>query len=675
LQRFKNTNKLIGKFNGDEDDQELIYAVDNKISNWLHDTQTTRRQWLVNSAMSRGRQWSVLRDTEDKLVSLVPPPGRKQITDDMITPAKKHYIANMIVATPRFKAVPDNLLDSSSITAARFGSALLAHYWDTWKFVLDYIELLGYVHDFGSCFAYINVEPVQQSYTAIDAITGEAVEDEDSNVIAAQDTINDLTCTILPPQCVITTLDTVSVTKKDWVIIYQNRPLDYFKETYKNGNEVVDEAEDSRDNYKLSLLSRRDNTNTSRVESANEWIYLQRPSDKNPDGLVLCGAGKVLLIPKDQKKARQKWPYKKLTINPIVQFHDVKDPGEFYPRAQMESVIPLQKALNLVWSSIVENAEDMCHIKWLIHTSALPMEEDIDDMPSVVRWSGSQMPQQASPAGLPQYVFNIITMLKAAIEDKQNYHAASQGDTAGSMRSNAQQVNSQQQDQMPLTIKDEIFTAKFEEMGEIILGIAAEALTDERLITYTGENRRTMVEKFKAEMLGNVRKVKVKLTNMHLRSRSAVTQNIVTMFQYGMFTDQFGRPDGMKALEKLEWAIPDSEFDEIKMHTEVAHLENDKMADNEFTPVLPQQNHKVHLNVHYRYMNSPDFMKIYEDAKFDQNQKKIVYTDPANEEIANNFTEHISVHLQIYMQSLAMLQPPPEQQGEQTKTKSKAKSK
>ena len=285
------------------------------------------------------------------------------------------------------------------------------------------------------------------------------------------------------------------------------------------------------------------------------------------------------------------------------------------------------------------------------------------------------MPQQASPAGLPQYVFQIITMLKAAIEDKQNYHAVSQGDTAGSMRSNAQQVNSQQQDQMPLTIKDEIFTAKFEEMGEIILGIAAEALTDERLITYTGENRRTMVEKFKAEMLGNVRKVKVKLTNMHLRSRNAVIQNIVTMFQYGMFTDQFGRPDGMKALEKLEWAIPDSEFDEIKMHTEVAHLENDKMADNEFTPVLPQQNHKVHLNVHYRYMNSPDFMKIYEDAKFDQNQKKIVYTDPANEEIANNFTEHISVHLQIYMQSLAMLQPPPEQQGEQTKTKSKAKSK
>ena len=53
-------------------------------------------------------------------------------------------------------------------------------------------------------------------------------------------------------------------------------------------------------------------------------------------------------------------------------------------------------------------------------------------------------PEQVQPAPLPEYVFRMIEMLKQAIRDKQNYHIASAGGVAGSMRSNSQQINSQE---------------------------------------------------------------------------------------------------------------------------------------------------------------------------------------------------------------------------------------
>ena len=672
----KALDKLIGKFTGKEDTPEIVQEIDNKINAWLNNTHTIRRQWLINSAFARSQQWSILHDTDDRLVNLVAPPGRKQITDDMIKPAKKHYIANMIVTTPRFKAVPENLLDSKAISAARVGSALLSHFWDSWKFVLDYICLLSYIYDFGNCFSYINVEPVQMSFGATDIMTGEPAVDADNKAITGQDTIMDITNTILPSQCVMTTLDTLPISKKPWMIIYQSKTLDYFRETYKNGDEVVAEISTSRDQYKLSSISRLDSKRFQRSpveECANEYIFMQMPSKRNPKGMICCGAGKVLLIPNDKKEAIQPWPYKKLTTYPIVHFHDIRESGEFLARAAIELVLPLQKALNLLWSSTVENAEDMCHLKWLVHSQSRVEEEDLSDMPSIVYWTGQahQKPEQATPAGLPQYVFQLMGMLKKAIEDKQNYHTASQGDVAGSMRSSAQQVNSQEQDLLPMSIMDEIFIAKFEEMGEIILKIAAEKLDDERLITYTGDNRRVMIEKFRGEMLGDTQKVKVRLTNMHLRNRNAVIQNIISMYQYGMINDEFGRPDGMKTMELIEWSIPDSEFSDMKLHTERAHLENDKIMVGEFVPVLPQQNHKTDLNVHYRYMNSPEYMKLYEGVEFDREKGKITYSDPNNELIVTNFMEHTAVHLKAYMQSLAMLQPPPEEKGEQTKTKTK----
>ena len=679
-------DKLVNKFTGKEKPDDIVASIQGKLRNVLDDTRTTRRQWLINAAFARSQQWTILRRTEDRLVNLAAPPGRKHVTDDMIRPAKKHFIANMVVATPQFKAVPENLQDSKAITAARFGSSLLSHYWDSWKFVLDYINLLVYIYDFGNAYIYVNVEPVQKTFGSVDTMTGDPALDADEEPIVSQEAIMDITETVLPPHNVVCPQDRSPLKDKPWIIIYQLRDLDYFKETYENGDEVQAEKIFYREEYDLYLISQLDNQDRKlRRESANEIIYMQKPSPGNEDGIICVIAGNVLLKRKGDKKAINPWPYKKLTSYPLVHFHGVQESDEFLARSDIEMVIPLQKSLNLLLSSMVENAEDMCHIKWLIHSSALQAYEDITDIPDILRWSGSVPPEQAKPAALPEYIFRLVDILKASIRDKQNYHTASAGGVAGSMRSQVQQVNSQEQDLLPMTVQDEINTIKFEELGEIVLKIAAEMLPEERLITYTGEDNRLMVEKFKGVMLGDTTKVRVKLKNMHLRNKSAVISNIINMFQYGMIIDEFGQPDGMRAMELLEWAIPDSEFDDMKMQSERAHLENDKLMLGEFVPVLPFQNHKVDLNIHYREMNGPEYMRMFDGAKMiktDQTNPKtgqpvtkIQYTDQAYESIIQNFMEHSQAHLTIYMQNLARLQPPPEEQDGQTQTKQKPKPK
>lgn len=648
---LKKSIELKGKFRGNEDDAKVAMDVVAK-RNWGYNTtRTTRRQWLINGAFARSQQWSILHRTEDRLIYLQQPPGRKQVTIDVISPWKEHMIASLVTAMPKFEAVPENL-DSENVSAARFGNALIQHYWDSWRFINMYITICNYLLDFGNAFVYLNYVEDGTKYTThevIDQSTGLIAYNDEGEPLIEKVPIGDITCDVIPPQNIVCPLDPSPFSEKAWFEIVNKRDLDYFRETYpKTGQDIKAEETFTFDFYDMSKLTDYSSHGAKEVGSmdyAHEIIYFQRPSDANPEGMVVVVANDKILL-------RQPWAYKKLMSNPVIHFHVNKDSNEFYARSWIERQIPLQKLYNLLWSVLAENMDDMAHLKWLIpYESGI---DDITDMPDIVKYHAGFKPEQSDLKPIPQYIAMMINYLEQKIQDAQNYHGASQGGAVSGVRSNVHAENLQNQDLLPLTIVDNLMQSSFEEMGEKILLIAAEKLDEERLITYVGEDKRIMVENFRGAFLRDTKRVKVNMTNTWARNKASVVSNILEMVNLGMITDKYGQPDMTEAMRLIEFAIPESYFMRMQNATELAYRENSKLMAGEPTFVLPYQDHKMHLSVINDFMNSSEFMRLYEEAD----------TNPQNKAIIVRFEQHAAQHEQFYMQALAGLVPAGEQQNQ-----------
>jgi len=650
--------KVLGIIRGDENDDAIIDTVNNRLAVFKRQSTSIRRQWLINSAMVRGQQFSVLHRSEDRLINLQAPPGRKLIMDNMITPWRDHMIANMAMALPEFEGIPANW-DSQSVTAARFAGALLNHYWDQWYFLYQYVQLSGYLIDFGNSFIYANYEVQLNKYRTEDMIntqTGEIALDDNGSILKIKRPDDDITCKVLLPQCIGCSLDPSPLEDKSWVTITERKELDYFKEKYDNGEEVLGETDYDNDSYNIRRISGVDMSDSSSgtVECANETIYFQKPCDSNPDGFICIVAGNVLLKPKDREN-RQEWPYKKLMTYPIEHFHFPKESGEFFARSRVESQIPLQKCLNLLWSILMENAEEMGHIKLLIPNTA--NVDTISDINEIIRYDLPKEPSYMNPPPLPDFIAGtVIERIKSSIRDVQNYHGASLGGSVSGVRSDLHAQNLQEQDLLPLSTVDNLVKSSLERFGSKILLIAADKLLEERAISFVGKDRRLQFINFKGAMLGDTNKVKVRMTNTQMRTKGATIQRIMEFFQAGLITDNMRQPDPVEAMRQLEFAMPESVHKTLRLHSDMAYRENDRMMNGEETWVLKHQDHMIHINIHQEFQNSSDYMKLYEELK----------TNQQNQQIINNFDQHLMQHNQFLMQAMGMLKPKPESEKPQT---------
>jgi len=648
-------NVLTGK----ERSGEFVEDISGKLERFQRLTRDMRRQWLVNSAMRRGQQFAVLHRNEDRIINLASPLKRKQVMENRIGGWCDHMIANMAMAIPDFEGIPETN-DPEAVTSARVASILLKHYWDEWRFLEKYIKICSYTLDFGNAFVFLNAETVSGKYIpvpAIDPMTGKEAVDDNGDIITTNRPLLDITATVLLPHCIVCPLDPNPLEEKEWVIITQKRNIDYFKERYENGGDVSSKKPNTSEFYDIRNASDVSKNSVDAESEVDEIIYMQKPSDSNPDGVLAFIADNTLLIPKGGEE-KSKWPYDKLQTYPIEHFHFPQDSGEFFARSRIENQIPLQRSLNLTLSIIMENMDNMGYTK-----IAIPNQGNIEtpaDMPEVMRYDYPFKPEYLNPASMPEYIVGSIpNYLRSALMDIQSYHGASIGTSVSGVRSDIHAQNLQEQDLLPLSTLDYMFKDSFERMGEKTLLIAAEKLPDERVITYIGEDKRPMYAKFKASMLGGTHKVRVRMTNIQMRSKAAVTQKIYEFFGAGMITDQYGNPDPVEAMRLLEFALPDSIHKNLKIHSDLAYRENDRLYTGEQTFVLPHQNHNIHINIHQEEQNSPQYMKLYDELQDNQE----------NAEIIQRFNDHVAQHGNMQAQAMGMVKQRPEPKEGEGKTK------
>lgn len=645
---------IMAAFAPDTPESEIIESILHKRDALQNQLRDTYRQWLINSAFSRGQQFHILHRNEDRLIRLKEPRGRKQVMDDMVGPWKRHQMSNIVMAMPAFECVPVNE-NSQQRTVARFGTHLLTHYLDTWEFTSQYIDMAAYLIDFGNAFisaVYNEKTGKYESKPLIDAMTGTQVVNESGKEEYDRYEIGDIVSNVMMPHSILCTQDPSPLDDKPWIIVRNGRSFDYFKEHYENADEITQEQEEPYHTYNISRITSVRAGSGYEYEScyANEMIYMQKPSPINETGVMCVVANGVLLKPRGWEKKVEIWPFENLLSYPIEHVYFPKEPGEFFARSPIEPQIPLQKSLNLLWSTVIENAEQMGHTKWLIPEQADIPYNSITDMPDIVRFTYPFKPEQSDIKPMPDYIAGgAIDRLKSAIRDVQNYHGASLGGAVAGVRSDAHAQNLQEQDLLPMSTLDTLIEAAFERFGEKVLLIAAEKLVDERLIRYTDSSGNAEYEQFKGAFIGSgPYKVKVRLQNKHMRTKNATIQQIFGFYNAGLIANPITKqPDPMRALKLLEFAIPGTVDEDFKIHSKIAVNENHRLMNGERAFVTTYQNHMIHIMEHNDFRNSPEYYEM------------LMNPDEGNNmQIMQAFEEHVNGHSQVQMAALGQIQQP-----------------
>ena len=636
---------------GKESIPEIESYIRDKIDMYHEQNNETYRQWLLNAAFAKGQHWGVIGTRTNVWQPLTPPSGLNYVTDDMISPWISAMVANLSIGKPMWEAVPKSLAPEA-IMSARTANDILDAYWDEWRFVEKEIEGNEFLMTFANFLIFIRYNEDEADGEIInDTDTGEPMFDNDGNVLKQRVKVGKVSGDIRPPHHLGCPLDPRDLDEKEWMFWRQARPLSYFAEKYgKLGENIVPETIEHRGETTLADISRGRDENRYREGNANEVLFMQKPSDSAPDGLVLPYVNGKLL---EHNRDKWRWQFDDMTGYPVIHVHGKKSAGEFWARSSLESQIPLQRALNILVSSLIDNIDSMAHMKWGLPTSA--NVADIWNTNEVVEYEGALAPHMLKVEALPNWIPQTEASLKASIRDIQSWHGASQGGAVSGVRSEVHADNLQEQDLLPLNTIDNLKGAGWARMGDKILRIYAEKMPDQSM-SFVKDGRPIVIQNFKASMIENISRINVKMTGTNLRNPVAVKREIGEWYAAGLLVDPItGQPYARKATELLEFALPKSHFEQLRIHSNQAYIENTRMYDGEAPTPYGFENHFIHQRVHGDEMNSPRFRQLLIAAEADDGDAKRIVT---------LFGKHIEATSDLQKAAFAQLAPPPEAQTE-----------
>jgi len=629
-------------------DEELKSKLPELYAKRMSQNYQQREDWLMCAAFVKGLHYTVKTARSGRLLSPKPVAGRKRIKINRIGSWHKHAMAKIVLAQPEFDVVPPRT-DYESLSASQAASAYLNENAASQRWLIKRHEIINYMLTFGNCFGYIRDYVDKRRMTAVramDAYNEPIIDPETGRQAVTFEPMEDVGYEILLPHNVLCDNEPTDINdKRDFILCFR-RSMDYFRIQYgAKGEKVKPESSNGHNSFDLELLSQtRDHKFVG--EFATEMVYLRPPNGQDDKGMMAIYAGGEVLV-------NEPWMYDGLSDINLVHFrHNPPPPGEFWSTPPVLDQIPIQKAMNEVASIIQENIANVGHIKWFNPNGS--GVTTIDDLSGeIINHTPGLAPVQGQVATLPHYEVSHLLTLSKMLEDVQNFHGVSRGAGTPNVRSRNGLDKLEELDDTPLGVVDTMLLDGYQELAEKVLKIAAEKLTTPRLVSVVGEGRRRGIVDFVGQMLEDRGKVKVRMVDSFLRSKAATQQLVMEMFQQGMITDDFGRPDTMAAQKMLQFALPDMMWDGKDTQREMQMDENDQLIAGQVVAVEEWQNHMVHLEVVEEMLNGAEWRAIAKESK----------------EIREVCLEHRQMHLQFVARAMGGgEQRQTEQTGEQTQT-------
>lgn len=367
------------------------------------------------------------------------------------------------------------------------------------------------------------------------------------------------------------------------------------------------------------------------------YEFYHKKDDSLPDGRYMLFLSDEIIL------HDVAMPYRVLPIFRIAPDDILGTPYGYSP---LFDLLPLQEALNSIYSTILsnQNAFGVQNI-WVPPGGGINVQS-LEGGLNVIE--SAAKPEVIQLTSTPKEIFDFASILEHQMETISGVNAVARGN-AGSLGSNPSGSALALVQSMALQFMSGLqqsYVKMVENVGTALIKILQDYANTPRLIAIVGKKNRTYMKEFTNDDISNISRVVVDIGNPLSRTTAGRVQMADQLLQYSKGTltpQQYIQIINTGSLESM---TEDSQNELLLMRSE-----NEKMVDGEDVPVTALDNHQEHIQEHKTILFDPDLRK----------EADLV------ERILNHIQEHINA-LRTVDPDLLMLmnQQPLQPQGQPT---------
>lgn len=315
---------------------------------------------------------------------------------------------------------------------------------------------------------------------------------------------------------------------------------------------------------------------------------------------------------------------------PFVKQDCIRLPGAFFGSSVIDRLIPVQRAYNAVRNRKHEFLNRLSMGVLTVEDGSVDTDELSEEglLPGkiLVYRQGGKEPKMLDCGGMPgefkdeeEWLEKEFAMISGVSDLSQNSTPALVTSATG-----LQLLLSQDESRLTATVTS--IERALKEVGRQILRLYRQFAGTARLMTLTGENKKTQLYYFNASSLD--------VNDLQFESKETVTPaekkaTLLNLYQAGLLTDENGKltaESKNRILEAFGYGSYENARDLSSLHIAKAGEENLEIKEKEVLPD-PYDDHALHINEHTRYLLSAEFKR----AK-------------NREELKNKFIAHLDAH-------------------------------
>jgi hypothetical protein len=649
-----------------------------KVDELQRQRETMERQWKLNLAFYKGKQYVFYNRKSRRIESLPTDEGDKpryrvRLVANQIAPHTHGLLARLVKSKPQFYATPGQS-SYEAMKATEVAEALLDYWWDQFSLSSKREEAMLWSIICGNGFWKISWDDKTGNSikTMVEPESGQPIVNPlvehffkqrleefglDASEFEQEVFEGDIKVEVMSPFDVY--LDDSAQVFEDckWAIcVHAMSPKDI------QSRYGVKLKPNAVNRYPDETLPGLFGSVDAKTEENVRVVYIGYflPSPKYPNGryVVFTKNPSIVLY-------ESEWPYPFMKL-PLVKFPGLRIPGQLYDTSVVEQAIPLQKELNRTLSQLIEYKNLTLKPQMLAPVGSL--RQRITDEPGAIfeyNPVAGRVPESIPLPGLPGYVFDHLQDLGQRLKDVFGLTEILEGSVPPNVEAGVAIDLLQEAAVDRLAPQILMMEKSLELAGNLMLELAQKYYQEPRMLMLTGMGSKPKIERFEsADILAGVG-VKVETGSGLPRTRAGRQARVLQMLQMGIISPT-------KAYKYLDMADFKTLQAQFQADEEQAMREHDKLMDgavinqaanaqaqqqlmmammnpdvdpmtNQPLPMsqellqqsmdaglqpLPFENHAAHLETHALYMKSPEFEMLPLDVQ-ERFQKHFMLTQQA----------------------------------------------
>lgn len=485
-----------------------------------------------------------------------------------ILPTVQNRLARLTKSPPRYE-VPPNSSDEEDKEAARLSIQVLENLWQQTGINKKRLPMTMWLQQCGIAYFKVCWDPTlgkrrvqKKEDQPAEPGGGDEASAKVYEIVAEGDIRVDV-CSFFEvfPDPLAKSWDEVR-----YVIQAKVRPLEYFQSQYPERGHLVKEEECWLNSltYEQRINSINTTTGAGAISnqmknSAIEMSYYEKPCPKHPEGRHIIVANGVKL--KDDVLPIDELPF--------VKFDDVIIGGKFNSEAIITHLRPLQDQINRGKTMRAAWLNRTLTGKYLVPRGANLAREAMNDQSGeIVEYDklpdGGGEPKALDPPNIPQYAYQEEDTLKLDMDDTAGINQATRGQMPSASIPAIGMQLLVEQDDTRIGTETESHEHSYADLGRILLKFVDKYYVTDRLLKIVGKNQEYLIKKFKGEDLRQHFDVRVVRGSTLPGSKVLKRQEIINMWQQGLF----GNPqDPLVVQNVLSWLEYGDTYQAWKRHS------------------------------------------------------------------------------------------------------------